>query len=80
MAAIDDTYTLDELRAPQMDHQVVRPLVERLYNPEDMALGVSHSTLSRKLMLTRPLHSLLPYREPGPVPAASLSQLPAPGR
>ncbi|KAL1842107.1 hypothetical protein VTJ49DRAFT_5986 [Mycothermus thermophilus] len=38
MAAIDDTYTLDELRAPQMDHQVVRPLVERLYNPRDPAV------------------------------------------
>ncbi|KAL2262404.1 hypothetical protein VTK26DRAFT_1453 [Humicola hyalothermophila] len=38
IAAVDDTYTLDELRAPHMDHQVVRPLVERLYNPEDAAL------------------------------------------
>ncbi|KAG7286903.1 hypothetical protein NEMBOFW57_006403 [Staphylotrichum longicolle] len=37
MAAIDDTYTLDELRAPHMDHQVVRPLVDRLYNPKDPA-------------------------------------------
>jgi hypothetical protein len=38
-APADDTYTLDELRAPQMDHQVVRPLVDRLYNPKDYAVG-----------------------------------------
>lgn len=50
MSAIDDTYTYEELRGPHMDHQVVRPLVDRLYNPEDAALGlclglqlVSHS-------------------------------------
>ncbi|KXX82078.1 Calcium channel YVC1 [Madurella mycetomatis] len=38
MAAIDDAFTLDELRAPHIDHLVVRPLVDRLYNPENPAL------------------------------------------
>ncbi len=55
MAAIDDTYTLEELRTPHMDHQVVRPLVERLYNPEDPAIGPSLAPLPAPIdtILTR---------------------------
>ncbi|KAK0732197.1 hypothetical protein B0H67DRAFT_597829 [Lasiosphaeris hirsuta] len=37
IAAIDDPYTLDQLRAPRMSMQVVRPLVDRLYNPDDLS-------------------------------------------
>jgi len=39
VAAIDDSYTLEELRAPRLDRLVVRPLVDRLYNPNDPATG-----------------------------------------
>ncbi|KAK4446046.1 hypothetical protein QBC34DRAFT_357336 [Podospora aff. communis PSN243] len=37
MAAVDEPYTLDQLRAPRMNIQLVRPLVDRLYNPDDLS-------------------------------------------
>ncbi|KAK4210168.1 hypothetical protein QBC37DRAFT_442887 [Rhypophila decipiens] len=38
VAAIDDPYTVDQLRAPRMDMQVVRPLADRLYSPDDPSI------------------------------------------
>ncbi|KAJ0164856.1 Calcium channel YVC1 [Colletotrichum tanaceti] len=35
LASIDDPYTLDQLREPRMNSLVVRPLVDRLYDPDD---------------------------------------------
>ncbi|KAK3293809.1 uncharacterized protein B0H64DRAFT_173288 [Chaetomium fimeti] len=52
IAAIDDTYTLEELRAPHMDHQIVRPLVDRLYNPEDPA--IVYCLVANRVQFLRP--------------------------
>ncbi|KAK0636504.1 hypothetical protein B0T17DRAFT_519280 [Bombardia bombarda] len=38
VAAIDDPYTLEQLRAPRLDMLVVRPLADRLYNAEDPSI------------------------------------------
>ncbi|EFQ35627.1 nonselective cation channel [Colletotrichum graminicola M1.001] len=38
LASIDDPYTLDQLREPRMNLLVVRPLVDRLYDPDDPAV------------------------------------------
>jgi hypothetical protein len=35
----DDPYTLDQLRAPRMNVLIVRPLVDRLYDPDDISVG-----------------------------------------
>ncbi|KAK6856534.1 nonselective cation channel [Apiospora arundinis] len=35
IATLDDPYTLDQLREPRMNIVVVRPLVNRLYDPDD---------------------------------------------
>ncbi|KAM5354734.1 hypothetical protein ACJ41O_001381 [Fusarium nematophilum] len=35
LASIDDPYTLDQLTSPRVTALVVRPLVDRLYNPDD---------------------------------------------
>ncbi|KAK8074027.1 hypothetical protein PG994_004926 [Apiospora phragmitis] len=35
IATLDDPYTLDQLREPRMNVVVVRPLVNRLYDPDD---------------------------------------------
>ncbi|OLN81324.1 Calcium channel YVC1-like protein 5 [Colletotrichum chlorophyti] len=38
IASIDDPYTLDQLTDPRMNILVVRPLVDRLYNPKDITM------------------------------------------
>ncbi|KAK3386856.1 hypothetical protein B0H63DRAFT_141557 [Podospora didyma] len=37
IAAIDDPYTLEQLRTPRMTTLLVRPLVDRLYDPNDLS-------------------------------------------
>lgn len=37
IAAIDEPYSLDQLQAPRLNAQLVRPLVDRLYNPDDLS-------------------------------------------
>ncbi|KAK5652407.1 hypothetical protein OQA88_10599 [Cercophora sp. LCS_1] len=37
IAAVDDPYTLDQLRTPRMSAQIVRPLVDKLYSPDDLS-------------------------------------------
>lgn len=39
IASIDDPYTLDQLKSPRMNVSVVRPLVDHLYDPEDVSIG-----------------------------------------
>jgi len=39
MPNVDDPYTLDQLKDPQMNALIVRPLVDRLYDPEDICIG-----------------------------------------
>jgi hypothetical protein len=35
----DDPYTLDQLLGPRINVSVVRPLVDRLYDPDDCSIG-----------------------------------------
>lgn len=58
IAAVNDNYTLEELRAPRLDRLVVRPLVDRLYNPNDPA--IVYSLLANRVQFLRPrAHELL---------------------
>ena len=41
MCAIDDPYSLEQLRDPRMNVSVVRPLVDKLYEPNDVSMGKS---------------------------------------
>ncbi|KAH6619100.1 hypothetical protein B0J18DRAFT_234649 [Chaetomium sp. MPI-SDFR-AT-0129] len=52
IAAIDDVYTFDELRAPHMDHQIIRPLVDRLYDPQDPA--IVYCLVANRVQFLRP--------------------------
>ncbi|KAH6894749.1 nonselective cation channel [Thelonectria olida] len=38
LASIDDPYTLDQLTGPRINKFVVRPLVDRLYDPDDISI------------------------------------------
>lgn len=38
IASIDDPYTLDQLKSPRMNVAVVRPLVDHLYDPDDVSV------------------------------------------
>ncbi|OCK74724.1 nonselective cation channel [Lepidopterella palustris CBS 459.81] len=38
LASIDDPYTLDQLKDPRMNTLIVRPLVDRLYDPDDVSV------------------------------------------
>ncbi|CAM1501803.1 Fc.00g037870.m01.CDS01 [Cosmosporella sp. VM-42] len=38
LASIDDPYTLEHFRDPRMNALIVRPLVDRLYNPDDISI------------------------------------------
>ena len=38
IASIEDSYSLDQLRAPRINVAVVRPLVQRLWNHEDISI------------------------------------------
>lgn len=35
----DDPYTPEQLKAPRMNKLVVRPLVDQLYDPDDISVG-----------------------------------------
>jgi hypothetical protein len=39
MASIDDPYTIEQLREPRLNVLIVRPLVERLYDCDDVSVG-----------------------------------------
>jgi hypothetical protein len=38
--AIEDPYTSEQLTSPRVNTLVVRPLVDRLYDPDDMSIGL----------------------------------------
>ncbi|KAI9148927.1 Calcium channel YVC1 [Paramyrothecium foliicola] len=38
LASIDDPYTIEQLTSPRMTTMVVRPLAQRLYNPDDISM------------------------------------------
>ncbi|KAK4184241.1 hypothetical protein QBC35DRAFT_392100 [Podospora australis] len=58
VAAVDDNYTLEELRGPRLDRLIIRPLVERLYNPSDPA--IVYALLANRVQFLRPRsHELL---------------------
>ncbi|KAF2760801.1 hypothetical protein EJ05DRAFT_461371 [Pseudovirgaria hyperparasitica] len=38
MASIDDPYSFEQLKEPRMNVLIVRPLVDRLYDPEDVSV------------------------------------------
>ncbi|KAK5135013.1 hypothetical protein LTR08_005673 [Meristemomyces frigidus] len=38
LASIDDPYSLDQLRSPRMNVAVIRPLVDHLYDPDDVSI------------------------------------------
>lgn len=38
LASIDDPYTLEQLQAPRINVALIRPLVERLYDPDDISV------------------------------------------
>jgi hypothetical protein len=38
---IDDPYTFEQLQSPRINVAIVRPLIERLYDPEDISTGQS---------------------------------------
>ncbi|KAI5204728.1 receptor-activated Ca2+-permeable cation channel [Aureobasidium subglaciale] len=39
IACIDDPYSLDQLKSPRMNTAVVRPLLDHLYDPDDVSVG-----------------------------------------
>lgn len=39
ISAADDPYTMEHFRQPSLNALVVRPLVDRLYNTKDDAIG-----------------------------------------
>ena len=40
---IDDPYTLEQLQSPRMNVSIVRPLVDRLYENQDVSVGMESS-------------------------------------
>ena len=51
IAAVDDPYTLDQLKAPRLNNLVVKPLVDKLYNPDD--LSVVYCLLANRVQFLR---------------------------
>lgn len=43
----DDPYSLEQLKSPRMNAAVVRPLLDHLYDPDDVSMGefASHCRL-----------------------------------
>ena len=35
----DDPYTLEQLKSPRLNVKIIRPLVDRLYDPKDVSVG-----------------------------------------
>ena len=48
---MDDPYTLDQLKAPRLNNLVVKPLVDKLYNPDD--LSVVYCLLANRVQFLR---------------------------
>jgi len=39
LASVEDPYTMDQLKEPRMNVLIVKPLVDRLYDEEDISVG-----------------------------------------
>lgn len=37
----DDPYSLEQLKSPRMNVAVVRPLIDHLYDPDDVSIGMA---------------------------------------
>lgn len=62
---LDDPYTLDHFREPSLNALIVRPLVDRLYDAQDISIGMVTATwkFSRPPLTTvRPVYCLLANR------------------
>ncbi|KAH8198256.1 hypothetical protein TruAng_007599 [Truncatella angustata] len=55
IATLDDPYTLDELRGPRLNVVIVRPLVNRLYDPDNpsVACGTVYCLLANRIQFLR---------------------------
>jgi hypothetical protein len=40
LAVIEDPYSIEQLREPRMNVLIVKPLVDRLYDEEDISVGM----------------------------------------
>lgn len=39
MIYTDDPYTIEQLKEPRLNELIVKPLVRRLYDPDDVSVG-----------------------------------------
>jgi hypothetical protein len=69
LASMDDPYTMEQLKEPRMNVLIVKPLVDRLYDPDDVSIGKSSFLHSRLVVssspfsvLTLPVYCLLVNR------------------
>ena len=51
MALIEDPYSIEQMREPRMNVLIVKPLVDRLYDEDDISIG-TYSRHSSKPLLT----------------------------
>jgi hypothetical protein len=40
LAVIEDPYSIEQLREPRMNVLIVKPLVDRLYDEDDISIGL----------------------------------------
>ncbi|TDZ58530.1 Calcium channel YVC1 [Colletotrichum trifolii] len=71
MASIDDPYTAEQLNDPRLHARIVRPLVDRLYNPKDMT--IVYCLLANRLYFLRQQSSTV--HQPLNLARAALCQL-----
>lgn len=50
LASIEDPYSMDQLKEPRMNVLIVKPLVDRLFDADDISIGMSASTLTPELI------------------------------
>lgn len=41
LAVIEDPYSIEQLREPRMNVLIVKPMVDRLYDEDDISIGMS---------------------------------------
>lgn len=79
VSIVEDYMSLEQLRDVRINISVIRPLVDKLYDLDDISIG--EPVLSRARFFLRPPQSLamlirsslLPPCEPHPVPARAVS-------
>jgi hypothetical protein len=54
MASMEDPYSFEQLKEPRLNVLVVKPLVDRLYDQDDVSVGMSYAaTTFKQLQVTR---------------------------